>query len=332
MDVFFVNSPLQLLNAIEARHQIPGLNPHPLLIRHPGLRSLEGMRELTGLLPWGEVVDLGGGAGPFARWRDLRRLERATGGGGHWAVLFLGDSRMEMMRHLAHVAPFERIVLLDDGLGTIAGGASGQRDEGVRSASDVAKEWLKGAILRQFAGSLPIAERFSAYAQEGAVGGKVIRNEYAFLRSRVSFAGYSNEVLFLGSPLIQAGLLTDEAYATYMRGVRRFFAEEKVTYVAHRREDPVCLEWMRGELGFDVQSSPRIIEWELANRRWLPRVLAGFNSAGLLNCHLIFGGAIDIHCFRLRAEHMHVRFREESAIIYDYFERYFDIIEVPPAV
>jgi hypothetical protein len=330
MNAFFIDSPLQLLNAIEARRRVEGLAAPPVLILGGDESNLRMMEPLLGLETWFEVLYLNRGR-RTSIWGDLRRIETVVRDLGPFQTICLGDYRFDLMRHFASVANSERLVLLDDGLGSLFADETGLK---IRTAvgeksplSARLKATIKTILLRQKDQPNGSVLYFSAYDLPYGTRENTIKNDYSFLRSHFSKRSSEPFVYFVGSPLPEAGVMEHDLYLCYLKAVTRFFADDTIIYIGHRRETDARLKAIAVATGVKTQRLSTIIEWELAHSGRLPAVLAGFNSAALLHCHCIFGGALKVTSFSLRPEHQARNFRADSQFLYDYYRKRFEVVD-----
>lgn len=312
--VFLVASPLQLLNAAEARHHfgIAGAEAHLVLfpfVYQEGNTDL--LRRLAAQGEWGSVREmLPGGpaaAGPTGwswaavrgSWRRLAQAARAAREVGPVDFVFLGNYRDHMMRHFAQRARHRRVVALDDGMSTLAIVRARGRTTSARPRLTMRRrmETLMGGRF----GDLPCVTFFSVYRLHAPAGDQVVTHAYAHLRGQVAEAARSEAVYFLGSPFVDLGMYGLEEYLDLMSAAAARFPSRPLVYMPHRAESPATLAEVARRTPFRVERPEFPIEWELARAAVRPRTLCGWYSSALENCHRIFGPSLQIVSLRLPA-------------------------------
>lgn len=339
--VFVVETPLQMVNATEAKHCL-GLGdcclvimlsePFPKRAFQP-LLSFGGWKSIRYIsvshrykplnLKW-----LGASAADaineyikeskqllkrFAFDRLARRLGKADN-------LVVGNLFAQYIQHLANRVHAQRIYLLDDGTDTL-------RVNSLRknSAHHVVPNrvsfirWIKDHVRTAFI-DWDIRQKesvtfFSSYELDVKPGDDYIRNTYAFWRQRSKEAVRRDAVFFLGQPLVEDGYLSTNAYVNLLTEVIKFYQGKSVVYLTHRRETKAKLEALKA-IGLTVDSFDLPIEVHMLTKE-LPEELASFFSSALDNSRIIFGDRLSVTAFRI-GEHLFKPGHEFVAEIYHY--------------
>ena len=323
MNVYLVETPHQLLNAIEAKHALE-LQNNLLLVITLEEYPREAYEPLIMGGEWQEVRFLPTcieNRVAVARYlkdhpservqgyfntyelRELRKLlDRHASALSRVENLFLGNYFRTYMRHFGNVVNPRRLCLLDDGTVTLSIHAMRERmHAGCGTYSLDTPSFRKELVTRLLgyrgrqAASLTF---FTTYDLAMSNSDRIIRNEYRYFRQKAMSAAHGDEVFFLGMTMISEGC-TDELYLECLEKVVRHFAGEKIVYIPHKCEPPERVERLRKALGLTVRRFDVPIEYQLCVRGPLPRVLASFFSSALENCRVIFGPHLDIKSFRI---------------------------------
>ena len=205
------------------------------------------------------------------------------------------------MRHFANLANVSEIVALDDGTATLQFAA--WRNQGRWGRKQRLGKVASLRLKRTFLGlrdSLPAQLTFfSVYDIEVSPHDRVVKNTFMDLRARADELPQDDTIFFLGGPLVEAGILSEEEYRWHLQKVASYFSNRKVTYVAHRREKWERVELIGRVLGWEVRLFDYPIEFQLAVVGPRPQILASFFSSALENCHIIFGDRLPIYTFTL---------------------------------
>ncbi|GII77263.1 hypothetical protein Sru01_22450 [Sphaerisporangium rufum] len=256
--VAWVESPLQLLCAVEARHA-GLLGPGVRVLARAGLPALNTTgAELAALgLPAGLTIETAGA---------LRPPRRAT-----WV---LGDAFSGRAQLAALVAAPARTVVVDDGLATVRllelltsrPGTPLVRARAVPSRPRRMLGAAAGLRLRAaaragrltFFTALPVPAPLAAAVR--ATGAELVRHDFPWLRGRPA-AGHprpAESTVVLGTSLVRDGLIHRDRYLSWL-----FALGVPLAYYPHRREDPRDLEKVRAHPGVTVYDGRAPVEMTL---------------------------------------------------------------------
>ncbi|WP_308249723.1 hypothetical protein [Sphaerisporangium fuscum] len=266
-----MESPLQLLCAVEARHA-GVVGPGTRVVTRAKLPGLKVTRaELASLdLPGGLVIETADDGMPRPRRRES------------W---ILGDAFSGRMQLTSLTAAPAHMVIVDDGLATIRllellTGRPGTPLLRARAAATPSRRLLGAAAglrLRAAAraGRLTV---FTALPVPGelaravrGIGADLITHDFAWLRSQpaVAHPRPPEKTVVLGTSLVRNGLIHRERYLSWLFGL-----EGPLAYYPHRREDPVDLAAVRDHPGVTVYDGGVPVEMTLRDLRPGQRVLS----------------------------------------------------------
>jgi len=341
-----VKTPLQILNALEARHHFGFSRPALAL-----LTSRKFPRDL--LLPlvdpaeWSTVrcFELDPRRRPlhlpglsearndelaeirwmYQQWRLRRRYNEFFRPWRDTANLVIGNYHQPHFRHLANLLPGARCILVDDGTDTFrvaqarrefAAGAVPPRPPA--SPWRTPKRWWWSS---QVAWNVNPRERlvfFSTYDLSLPVTDTLVPNRYLRASQHAGASRTDGRVLFLGQPLVEDGYLGLADFRTLLGHVRRSHADQPLTYVPHPREDRRSLAGVLAECGIALEEIAKPFEFHLLDSATLPGTVASFFSSALDNCRLIWGDRMRLLAYRIDPEYLRTS-REFVAEIYGYF-------------
>jgi len=325
--VFLIKTPLQLLNAIEAKHHFKLNTKDCVLIIMGDRKSQPQILMLAkNVGEWGKVIVLNETPlffdNPFeikhslmrSIWRSkffsksffyVRRLNRIKKFLGELEYIFVGFARYVYMRHFVNVSPHKHVFLLDDGNATIR--LAKERREGVAFNPDISwKKRLKNYLKKILQGVNDIEqEKLGFFTIYNVVAGErdpIVENKFDYVRSRLDSLDTTDDVFFLGSPLSETGIIGQRRYFDYLIKIKKYYCDNKIIYVAHRRESKEKLKKIENELALDVVQYNYPIEYQLAMIGPRPKVLASFFSSALDSCSLIFEDKLKIVSFKIDLE------------------------------
>lgn len=343
-NIFIVKSPLQLLNALEAKYHFDLPDESCVLIIMADRKSYSQMIELAKEQGhWGSIRRLdycSPFSGKYISGVDalelrnnivsrlfsssiftVSKLNRIADSFGRINYLFVGDNHNPYMRHFINKCSYEKVVLLDDGVGAIyMAEIRSMRHQTTpniafrKKLKLMAKRYIQGLDDRQ-ADSLCF---FSAYDLSVPPGDSVIKNEYKYLEKISKNNDVIECVYFLGAPLDETGVMTRAEYIDSVRKSIEYFGDKKFVYVAHRREDAEKLQHLENTLHVEVTKFQFPIEYQIAKIGPKPEIVASFISSALENLRLIMGDEIKIVAFRLKEGTYGIENRIDA--IYAYYE------------
>lgn len=320
---FLLKSPLQFLNALEACHHYELDRRACLLVIMADRKSLSQMQELLqeeggwggvfflhrsgarlriaseDVVRAGSEVVVGGvtGSAPFGLFK-LRRLAKSV---QSLKKVFVGDVGNPLMRHFVNLANPCETLALDDGTATLEYARSRAGRGSKRGGKRFSKRFkmvCKRVLLGMRDERLSLVTFFSVYDLAVAAPDRFERCDYSYLRTRASELKTFEGVFFLGSPLVEAEVLTEDELFWHLSKVSVQLGSIPVLYVAHRRECADRLQRIHEMTGWDVEKFAYPIEYQLAIKGPYPQILASFSSSALENCRLLFGSRLYIRVFR----------------------------------
>ena len=342
--VFLVKSPLQLLNAIEAKHHFRLSTEECILIIMGDRKSRPQILELANLPDqWGKIILLNAVhllfgnpleensrySAPRSFWQSeifrssafhIRRLNRISNNIGEVRYIFIGYAKYVYMRHFVNTTPHQKTFLLDDGTATLQ--ISRERKEGLNDTLHLpVKKKIKLFAQRIFQG-LQSEEQaslcfFTAFDVSPGEKDTIVKNNYDYIRATNQALEQDDAVYFLGSPLDESEIMPQTEYLECLQKVKHYFGDQKLIYIAHRREIKRNLEEIGKLLDIEVVLFDVPIEYQIAVIGPRPKILASFISSALDNCRLILDNKLMIISFKLNLENSPRR--EDFESLYNYY-------------
>jgi hypothetical protein len=287
MHLYFIQSPLQAINAFEARHSIAdGVERHEVVVfeQKEALNNwiLANTLRKLGWEPWRTVPFRAGNAGKIWEWVHLRAALRGL---SDVRRCFVGDFAAGMAVAAANVFPDAEHYLLDDGTSTI--NFPGFRYEGKRPEHLPAS---KNVPLLGYETKLPAKLTFFSIYDVGVQPpDEARRNRLTFLQNSLQLDP-DGPVFFIGSCLPDVEVISFEQFFELFRAVRQWLGGREIVYFPHRRE---LLDRKRDffrELGVPLAQPKLPFELELVHGPIKPSVVATFYSTALDTLRIISQG------------------------------------------
>jgi hypothetical protein len=328
-NLFVLTSPLQVLNALEAREHfgLKGQECTALILESNSARNNLQLQRQLREEEWRTSFHIPlRHAGLFGLTGRLASLNGAMARVGSVDRLFLGDYSYDLVRHCGNLHPARSVILLDDGASILNIDrlrASPRRVWlGSRGNVEILKYLAKRLLLRIDPRNLPSVTYFTAYSLAHAPPSAVIHNHYQRLRRKAKSAARTDAIYFIGTNLSEVGGISREAYEASLRRVSRHLKAHRIVYMPHRLEAEDKLESIRIRLGFDIERVLLPLEVYLCSSPERPKAIAGFYSSAFIGCDILFGGEIDLTSFRLNDRDLRGWYRREAEILYDYYKEY----------
>lgn len=346
-NVFVVDTPYQLLNAVEAVHSLQLKNNH-LFVVWPKNWSRDRLTPLIKKSDWTAVnfpailIDSGHWVRNmfgscvdrwycrylhFRRMRTLAKLVRSV---RHADKVFLGhywEKEKSYMRHIANAIEYNTLYILDDGTDTLD--INGKRNQIGRphiEKSDLKpsvwarmREYLRAKYWDYNVADAPNITFFTLYNIEVRNGDRLIRNEYSYLRS-LAPAQQTCEpdtVLFIGQCMVDDGYLKAEVYLDFLSKIREHFRDRRFLYVPHPRESGACAARAQERLQCHCWPTSSVIEYDLVVRGFKPKIVAGFLSSALISLASLLDQDVEIACFYISPKYW-TGWTENAIEIYNY--------------
>jgi len=326
-NIFLIKTPLQLLNAIEARNFFNYSIDDCVLVVMGDRKSQPQILNLVNAVnEWGKVVDLNDvdlfSRDPFKKnkYKFLEiiqknkffkksffyiiRLNKISNFLSNVECIFIGYTQYAYMTHFVNVTEHKKLFFLDDGNGTVEW-AKKRRGRIAPISNMNFKGKLKLYAKRFFQGIKDEEKEggcfFSAYDISPSNRYQSIKNNFSYLRSKVVSLPAIDKVYFIGSPLSEVGIVSHKYYMDHLEKISKYFHNKELVYIAHRRDSLEKRAYIEKNLKMEVVLFDYPVEYQLAFIGPRPVVLASFFSAALDSCRLIFGEKLNIVSFRVDA-------------------------------
>jgi len=240
----------------------------------------------------------------------------------HVDFLFAGDNYNEMIRGFINSISYNKVILLDDGVSAIY--IAEIRRNNHKSMPNLAiKKRIKICIRKFFQG---LDDRqadkvcfFSAYNLDIDVRDELISNKYRYLQKEINNIKHINSVYFLGSPLSETGLMSEYDYFNQVKMIREKYSDYDFVYVAHRRESVEKTRLIEESMNVEICHFEYPIEYQLVTIGPIPRLVVSFVSSALENLRVIMGENLDVVSYKL----LEGTYNKESRVneVYKYFSQ-----------
>ena len=326
--IFLIATPLQALNAIEARHHFKlAAEQCQLVWFHSGSEANDRQTEdMLGQADWVRTDTIHYSGRNFRCWKQrfdevnavARSMERTE-------YLFMGDYAFDLMRHFTHAVERREVVVLDDGNATLlidrarrdSGGPYFLRPHSFGGRIKCLIKTRGCGMNRSLVDELTF---FTIYDLDADDRTTVVPNTYAHLRSRLNLASRSDETFLLGDATPDKNQMREDAYFDCLERALDYLGRSSVLYMAHRLEKPEKLRKIESRFGIPVRESTMPIECRLCLSESVPKVIAGFFSSALDSCRVLCGERTRIKSFYIDPAYCSPAIRGEIEGLHRHYE------------
>ncbi|MFN5432079.1 MAG: polysialyltransferase family glycosyltransferase [Cyclobacteriaceae bacterium] len=345
-NLFLISTPLQLLNAIEAKRYFNIPNHQSSVIFLTYTSNYNSIVKILVPNEWGNIHFVneaesqtsheenikGGKIMPILKElrRKSHRIKELVDQYAKVNFVFVGYYLGLEQIHFVNSIAAKEIILLDDGIATLE--VNNRRVGQISFLNSWSFSFFVKALVKKFIFGYRLRHPqsvsfFSIYEIEVLKRDFLIKHKYEGIRSLIKDRETCDEVYFLGQPLseIEPIIVTEGDYFLYLNAVVSFFKDKRIVYVPHRDEDKDKVTRIRFELDLLVEELEVPFEWFMINKEKRPKAIAGFITSALPNCKELFGADLSIYSFRIEGESIiNDAMRMLVSDTYSYFEKIAD--------
>ena len=315
-NLYIVRSPLQLINAIEAKHHFQTKNNILYIIHSKSKVNSKHMYKILTMSPWDEVIEINKENKKnklLSNVQHIKSLKKRT-----FNYIFSGDIGNINTAFISSLKKRE-VYLLDDGTMTLISHERVSNPEKKEPWS--INRFIKENRYKLFGLNCTLNKEtinyFTIFDIKPYKDEKIIKNDFSFLKN--SFLSRLekdlNRVYFIGQNLIDAEVMDEECYLRYIQHIIEYYKGKTIIYYPHRFETiSKNFQLLAGE-NFIIKENEQPIEIELLTQDKYPMYIASFVSSALSSLKTIFQDS-NIHSFVLKQEHLHKN-KENFKLIYN---------------
>lgn len=256
--------------------------------------------------------------------------------------LFLGNYLVDYdlhMRHIANKTKYKNLYLLDVGTDTLRINKQRIEENFVfyedMESDNTIKEngYSKSFAIKNFKRKLYSRlidwdkkgvnklTYFTCYQLQISGKDQIVKNNYSYSKSLLNKNALdSQDVLFLGQPLVEQGYLSLDFFLKYMRTIKTYFKDHNLFYAPHPRESKSFVKLIQYDIGIRVKEFVGPIEHEIVFGGWQPKYIAAFFTSALESFSVIFGDKIELLSFFISEENL-LKDKTNVKEIYENFKK-----------
>jgi len=296
--LFFIESPLQLLNACEAVEKY-SITDYKIIARLSNmLQNDEQIKFVIDKLNIKniEFITISTKDRRFKDYVKLFYYKYIYKIPKDIDTIFIGNYDSSFLNLIMKNVNKEKIILLDDGAKTI----------------DIQKKFTDTKNYNLF----------TMYDLKTYKNQTIVKNDFTSLQSKIEKLNKNkNKILFLGLKLSEIGIVTEEYYVEQLIKIAQFYATKEIIYVSHRGESKTKLDKLNMFKNIQVVQLDYPVELYGLYNDEIPYNVASFYSTALLTMKNIYN--IEAHSFRF--DYSHSKYKIAIDNVYSYYEKYFEV-------
>jgi hypothetical protein len=299
-DILFVESPLQLLNALEAIKNFD-LKNYILYVRYSKQKTND--EQLDKLIKIFDVqptilkkINLSSKHRTFSDYIKIFfyffyskffKINR----------LFIGNIDSKFLSLIYKNVSKNKIIALDDGAKTIA--------------------------LQKKFNETDFYNLFTMYNLKKLNNQIIYKNNYNNVKSLLKNKDKTENILFLGTKLNEVGIISENEYILLINKIAKYY-NKNIIYIPHRGEDEKKLNKISKFQNFKIKNIDYPVELYGLYEKEIPNTVASFYSTALLSMQNIYGIQSESFYFDFsNSEH-----KESIESVYEYYKKEMKVINL----
>jgi hypothetical protein len=290
-NIFIIESPLQLINAVEAKFHFKTSNNILIIIKSNNAQNNNQINSILNTGYWDSIIKiefkdyyLKGYFGVIKRGRDLYKIVEKF---KNINKLFIGFYGLDFIKYICNKLNFKRLILLDDGTQTI----DIMRD--IKHSKITLSSLFKKFFLVFNTNTLKDLSFFTSYEND-YFNEYIIKNDYKFLKTKIQNRNIDiNKLFFLGSNMVDSGFLSLKTYIENLNSIILDNPGKQFYYIPHRRESDNNINFVVRNTEMELLETNESIETYLVYKsNELPGIIVSFICSALINLKHIFNERI----------------------------------------
>jgi hypothetical protein len=314
---FIVRTPLQLLNATEARNRFHPKDENILLCIYRKKIDERLMQNIIddqwSHIYWFHLTSLSRAFYPIMLYPFIRKIGEVT-------TIYIGLFG-NVISHLVNSVIHKEVIIFDDG------------NEIIKIAHAIKKKKIKESRIshRVFGKKTDNSfvyhtKFFSIYDLSSYISpNKVIQNDYrAFKNKMCTFHETDDRVYFIGSHLV-SNYLEKKIFQKWMKSIETYFSGRSIIYILHRYENAEILH----EIGIETIRFDNIIEFQFMKDRIKPAMVVSLRSTALDTLKILYDTNVSIIKIPL-CEFKQEKQKEMEELYHYYSDKGISVISLSP--
>ena len=311
-NIFIVRSPLQIINAIEAKEHFRLHNSVLVMLFNKSHINTKQMKDVMGFSTWDEVVEYAPNRKNSALLEQVKLIKKLKK--DNYNYMFSGDFGTINQVLIANLGA-EKIYLIDDGTATIFIHEKLNQNRKVKTSKK-----LKLLRYNLFGLKSRIRNRinfFTCFNLKQIANEEITINKYEYIQSHyLKTLQKDKKTYLLGQNLTEANYMDDSTYVSYVKNIIQRY-EGEIIYMPHRSE--IISEELKALCNnkFKLQENNGPIELMFLQKGDYPFRIISFFSSALFTLSRIFPDT-SIEAIKIKSDDLLSR-QDIVTTAYDFF-------------
>ncbi len=255
--------------------------------------------------------------------RDLWLLRKLKKQIKQFDRVFMGDFIPWNIRVFAQNLDCEELILLDDGLATIA-----VQNNYIKYPNTFHntknKPYQKAKVAKYLFGLGGQIEQpihlFSSFQLKALPQQTIYENKFSVIKSKIAKCDSTvmdDTMYIIGSPYVEKHMLRKTSYLSLLRQIKEKHSQLKLIYISHRAESKENLQDIESLLACKVEQFDSILEIAFIKYQIHPVHVCGFTSTALVNLKKMYD-KLNVHAYWIRLDEMPLDLKVRVEAGYDY--------------
>lgn len=343
MNLFVVESPFQLLSAIEANYFFKN-EQNILIINYPPQKfhskNNDQLKLLKDLMIWDQVYELDKNLSYFEfNLKLLILIKKIKKNLKMIDKVFIGEYRSWYMRQCFNVLNPEQCFIIDDGANTIAMQKdfipTGKYYE-IRDFRSLIRKIINYLSIFLLFYKIPNTRKdinlFTSFdLMPYSNKQTIIKHNFEYIKAKMSDKKVlKNCVYFFGSIMTEDNFMEEFVEFEELKKIANYFilrGVSEVVYMPHRRESKEKIDKIKKELNFEIRYNQYPAEIEFILMDEVPEYLASFYSTALHTVSTMIDFK-EVLAFELPYEKISQTYREGTREIYETYQKTMKVINL----
>ncbi len=305
INIYLVESPFQLLSAIEAKECYKNFDSMIIIKNVADRKSNELMEKMLALSKWDKTIKIDYHAPTVMDLQFLNQIKKLKKIEKDINAVFIGFPQTRAFQWFCEKLSVNNCFILDDGTHTIELQkkffSQGNYLQGSDILSKAEKSFLKRGknllklfTIRHFFG-LKESKNFSynlftCYNLKANPQQSVVLHNFEHIKSKISSCKrLEDRVYFYGSPLSEIGIVKHDSEIKMLKKINNFFLkkDKNLFYIPHRGDSEEKIFSIQ-KLGIEIKTIDIIAEVEPIISKTVPSEIASFYSTALFTLNKIY--------------------------------------------
>ena len=308
INLFLIRSPLQALNAIEAKEKFSKNEKNIIIVFYRREIDKELILNTLKYSTWSNII-IKKLKPHYQLFKYLNNLLKEFPLVNYCLI---GD-HSTLINYYINRLKYKHLVILEDGTATL---------RTIKLLENKSYHKIKKTVYKEntffstfFINLIGLDTRylydasfFTIYQLDTKI--PLIQNNYAYLKKLIKQIPKKRITFFIGSNLIEGIFVTKELFELELQKVVNYYKNQNIEfiYILHRKEDVKYMTYLEEKLGFKCLKFNNIIEIEFLNLGYIPSEVSTFISSAITTLKILYPSKYTF--FKLDTQNINTKFQD----------------------